>query len=82
MAGGSHSLEEVRAGYVEQVQANILELAGNFLLQTREADSECAGSPNAEAGTQRGGVRAGQASSSLPQGWAALTHSPKSGRGP
>lgn len=66
VAGGSHSLEEVCAGYVEQVQANILELAGNFLLQTREADSECAGSPNVEAGIQRGGRRESQASSSLP----------------
>ena len=29
---GSHSLEEVCSGYVDQVQANVLELAGNFLL--------------------------------------------------
>lgn len=34
---GSHSLEEVRSGYVDQVQADVLQLAGNFLLQTREA---------------------------------------------
>lgn len=37
---GSHSLEEVRPGYVGQVQANVLELAGNFLLRTKERTRE------------------------------------------
>lgn len=39
---GCHSLQEIRSGYVDQVQTNVLELAGNFLLQTREGARECA----------------------------------------
>lgn len=54
---GPYSLEEVRAGDVQQVEADVLELAGNFLLRTR-GHSECAGcSLKRQEGGKYGGVR-------------------------
>lgn len=57
---------------MDQVQANILELAGNFLLETREADGKFAHSL-----TEVQRDKEGQVPLSL-QSWVAFTYSPTS----
>lgn len=60
---------------MDQIQANVLELAGNFLLQTKEADRECS-RPQRKMqewrGVWRGEGRPGPLPHGRPQGWAAL----------